>query len=401
MRALYVLDFQLGDNAPSQRVRAIAKLLNLAGYSVDFLCVGVRAASDDAVNPSSNVHVCDRLEFDKWQIISKYKERVSWGRSIEHFYKIVNKVNPDLILTYGIGFPLMQRIIEFSKQQGAVVVPDETDEFEVKFHGNLANYIDGLSRKRAREELHPKAAGVIAISRYFKNKFNERGVPAFFLPSIVPEFDQLSHLRTRRNSDDGICFVYAGSLGGGKDLIAPFLSAMRTLQESSSSCNVKLEIIGPTFDEINSLCDFDIEAIHNVFIYGRQSHEFVHTRLLSADFGLLLRKPELYAIAGFSTKFGECMSLGVPMFCNAVGGADSELDNWVNGVVVADYNVNTLVDAISHICNLDSSSLLQMRRAAREKAEQLFNVDVYVNSFKIFLEGLHGMSEGNGRADND
>ena len=87
------------------------------------------------------------------------------------------------------------------------------------------------------------------------------------------------------------------------------------------------------------------------------------------------------------------MSLGVPMFCNAVGGADSILEDGHDGILINDFEVNTIADRLIDLSRYEASSLVEMRIAARRKAEGIFNVDSYVSSFGDFLQELVRVKE--------
>ena len=110
--------------------------------------------------------------------------------------------------------------------------------------------------------------------------------------------------------------------------------------------------------------------------------------LQESDFGILFRTPDLYSRAGFSTKFAECMSNGVPMLCNAVGGADLILENMIDGIVIPDLSNQALLDGITSACNLTDHELTSMKRAALEKALKLFESDTYIDSFSSFLNSV-------------
>ena len=110
--------------------------------------------------------------------------------------------------------------------------------------------------------------------------------------------------------------------------------------------------------------------------------------LRESDFGILFRKPELYARAGFSTKFAECMSNGVPMLCNAVGGADTVLETGMDGIVISDMSEESLEGGIRAACSLDDNEIIAMKRAALEKALRLFEPSEYREPFSLYLDSL-------------
>ena len=82
------------------------------------------------------------------------------------------------------------------------------------------------------------------------------------------------------------------------------------------------------------------------------------------------------------------MSNGVPMLCNAVGGADLILENMIDGIVIPDLSNQALLDGITSACNLTDQELTSMKRAALEKALELFESDSYIDSFSSFLKSV-------------
>ena len=82
------------------------------------------------------------------------------------------------------------------------------------------------------------------------------------------------------------------------------------------------------------------------------------------------------------------MSNGVPMLCNAVGGADLILENMIDGIVIPDLSNRALLDGITSACNLTDHELTSMKRAALEKAIKLFESDNYIDSFSSFLNSV-------------
>jgi len=151
----------------------------------------------------------------------------------------------------------------------------------------------------------------------------------------------------------------------------------------------ELDVVGVSPAEGESLLRGRVTAVA-VRFHGRLPHESVIAMLREADFGILFRQPELYARAGFSTKFAECMSNGVPMLCNAVGGADLVLSPGIDGLVVPDLEPASLVAGIKAACDMDDDALLAMKRAALLKAKQLFQPESYMEDLSDFLASLQG-----------
>ena len=98
-----------------------------------------------------------------------------------------------------------------------------------------------------------------------------------------------------------------------------------------------------------------------------------------ADFSILFRENLRYAKAGFSTKLSESLSLGIPVLCNAVGGADEIIKDGFNGIKIEGCDSTSIMKAIERILLLDEGSIDAMKRHAIETAKQRFVGELYTS----------------------
>lgn len=388
MKALYITHFLPEPTAPARRIQAIMGLMESCGYDVEVALVGVfpeESASSDWMG--HRIYLDKRLFLPSWRKLSKNLERLTSRRAVAFCSETVRSARPDLIVAYGISYEVMSALMMLRAQCGFSIIVDDTDWFDPVFSRDVASYVMARSQMRRFNQLDSRADGIIAISPYLRNHFEGLGANAFFLPSVVPRMPPLDESGLVGSKGEPIRFVYAGSLGAGKDLIEPVLDAFESLPPGYRG-KVTLEVIGPSLRDIMEICGRNYEDVSGISIVGRKPHEYVEKALSSASFGFLLRKPERYARAGFSTKFSECMCMGIPMICNEVGGADSFLESGVDGIVLPDADVDTVRSALISVADSDSIELLAMRRAARRKAEVLFDPASYVVPFARFLEGV-------------
>lgn len=294
---------------------------------------------------------------------------------------------------YGIQHKLAKRVLDHCHDFNVPVIVDETDWFTPKFTGDLAAWLVEKSRSKRVAEVDRLLDGVIAISPFFKKHFDSlyssQGYPkVFYLPPLNRAGDSLSDpcslegLKRRTITK----FVYAGSPAGGKDSLTEFISFISNDAIPAITQPV-LDVIGIDLNQAVSLMG-NIARSNKVHFHGRVSHDSVIKMLQESDFGILFRTPDLYSRAGFSTKFAECMSNGVPMLCNAVGGADLILENMIDGIVIPDLSNQALLDGITSACNLTDHELTSMKRAALEKALKLFESDNFIDSFSSFLNSV-------------
>ncbi len=66
--------------------------------------------------------------------------------------------------------------------------------------------------------------------------------------------------------------------------------------------------------------------------YGRVPHEECVKVIEKADFSILFRGESSVRKSRFFTKLSESLSLGIPVLCNAVGGADEIIKDGFNGI---------------------------------------------------------------------
>ena len=79
------------------------------------------------------------------------------------------------------------------------------------------------------------------------------------------------------------------------------------------------------------------------------------------------------------------MSNGVAMFANEVGGAESLLTNYHDGIVIKDCTVKRIVSELQHILELSDYDILAIRKGARKKALELFSRDTYKQKMQQFI----------------
>lgn len=331
------------------------------------------------------------LRLGSRQLIAKYAERLTSCVSIPAFRKAMDRVRPEAVVYYGIENSLAKTIVRDCRAAAVPVLVDETDWFKTHFDGDVASWIVAKSRERRVLDADEMADGIIAISPFFKEHFEAvekaNGSPrVMFLPPLNRRggsIDEVTIPVTSRR--DSTRFFYAGSPAG-KDCLSCFIDAMASC-EGAVKTVPELDVVGVSQKEGEALLR-GRGAMTAVHFHGRLPHAEVLSMLRRADFGILFRRAELYARAGFSTKFAECMSNGVPMLCNAVGGADLVLESGVDGIVVPDLCAGSLVNGVIAACNMDDARLLAMKRAALAKSKELFQPENYVGGFLEFMESL-------------
>ena len=386
-KILYVLAAPPGDNAPTLHATSIAELMNECGYAVIPISLGMYRSglcqTPVTEYRSFSFNVPRALGFHRWQLVAKRRERKTSSRAIRAFRNAYSCNTPDIVVYYGVTSALAESVLSQCASDGVAVVVDETDWFK----GTDSDF--ERDRNNRFERFDPEADGIIAISPFLYDHFSGNaargGRPdVFFMPPLNPrERPCATAIKPREIQRETTRFVYAGSIGGAKDQIGGFVRAILDYGNDLPTKPV-MDVVGVTEKDAREALGF-LPPAEKVKFHGRQPHEKVMELLSVADFGVLFRKPETYARAGFSTKFAECMSCGVPMLCNSVGGADSIIDPDMDGIVIPDLSKTSIVDGLNKACAMDESSLNAMKQASLEKARGLFDMENYRCGFSSFL----------------
>lgn len=390
-RVLYIGQFGLPNDAASIRVYNNAKLLSEIGYEVYFACLQscCRNAETIEFEPSLrylfipkqyNLTFLGKIRATLDLLIAQ--DRLRWIK------KLINEISPSIIILYNDLFCISLFLNWYCGRKGIKLVSDVTEWYEKrKVKKNIADYfVPFLTDKRIRF-VDPKIGNIIAISPYLTDYYTRKGCNVI---SIPPVFDLRAGIEIAKyNYYDSrvINFLYAGSPGA-KDLIEPFVRALMVINRSE--LKIRLDIIGIDYEFFLNSFSLSSEVLNNcgVYLHGRIPHDQVFEYLRKSDFSILLRNNLRYAKAGFSTKFAECMSNGVAMFANEVGGAESLITNYHDGIVIEDCAVNHIVSELHHILELSDLDILAIRKEARKKALELFSRDTYKQEMQQFISKI-------------
>ena len=383
--ALYLVGTYPSDNAMTQHAYAIADMLADIGYQTTFIITRLRYndVNHDTVIDGYRVLAPQCLHFRRGDYLGKYVERLTSSRIISECEKYIALKHPEIVISYGSSYELAKWLKSASRSYGFSVFADQTDWFEAKLSMDLAKSLLDFSHVRRLTKIDPTFDGVISISPFFHDYYLAKKANSFFLPPINRRNEPLKKRSHRK--DESISLLYAGSLGGGKDLLMPLLVAL-DLYSKEGGTQVSLIVAGVTKEEIKCMPGGNALSLKNCSFLGRVGHDKVLRLMEDADFGVLLRKSELYARAGFSTKFSECMRNGVAMLCNSVGGADKLLTPWNDGVVLPDCDVSTLLEALYKLESMGRDGVNLIKDHAFETAQNLFSRDVYMSDFESFIK---------------
>lgn len=381
MNIAYIGNIGAEGTAPAIHAQNIANLLNDLGHKITFICSepGFDKKKINGNEKCSYIYVRRNFDFPIVRSL-EYRIELSKGNNLSLLLKKMNKkYRFDMVILY--GYSGEKNIIKYCKQNGILVIADRVDWFEKDDFSNTMynkwfqkNMID-----KSITKLDKDLDGVISISTYLDNHYKNMNVESIWIPPIFSSFvDKISFDLNRP-----LVLVYAGSLGGNKDLIKPVIQALKIINQDK--VKIKLNLVGISYEQIKEHYD-DLETEKlGIKAYGFVPHVEAKKIISKSDFGLLLRHNKRYAKAGFSTKFSECMSSGVPMICTSVGGADTIIENYVDGILLPDNQVDTIIRILSDIINMSDEKILSMKKEAYKKANKTFKSSMYYEKMQEFL----------------
>ena len=297
------------------------------------------------------------------------------------FKRIVSyckKEKPKAIFLYNELYYLTKKLIPFCKKQNIKLFADITEWYERDNNKNFAEkMVVDLAEKRITKLDHA-LDGVIAISNYFEDYYKSNGANVVRIPPLMEIEKDLEIKKHEYYEDKSVLnFVYAGSPGG-KDILIPFVKALQTVNKDG--VKARLDVVGideKYFEKIEGI-EKNLKET-GVFAHGRLSHDNTVEIVKKADFGILFRHDKRYAKAGFSTKLAECMSVGVPMICNKIGGCDLCIEHLKNGVLTETAEFDELVKVLQNLVVMSKEDILKMKKNSYEYAIDNFDFVKYID----------------------
>lgn len=386
---LYIGDVGKKNTAMSIHAQNIAKIFGNLGYHTTFICDG---NSCETVIENSElfeyfytkkyIHI-PKLSTLEWLI----DELTGWKYRALVKEKVEAK-KPKLILMY--GYAAESWLIEYSHKNNIPLIVERVDWFEKSDRINI--FEREILQKKVDNtilKLDKRVDGVISISTYFQRYYDRINIPTIFIPPVF-EFNNKLTIK-RFEGTEKLRLIYAGSVGGSKDSILPALKVIKKINENGIL--VHFDLVGPSVDEIENLLNMKNLKKFGIIVHGKVTNEKAKEIIKKADYSILLRQNKRYAKAGFSTKFAESMSLGVPVICTKVGGADSFITNMKDGVLVENNSVETIEKVLYALINTHDRDILNMKINAYKTAIDLFNINSYSQELKEFVARLEGAYE--------
>ena len=373
---IYIGGFEMPDkNAAANRVLNNAKAFAELGYKVVFCGVDHDIKEDVS-------EVIKFNEFESWP--SKYPtSTIEWIKeqtSFKHIEDVLSKYdNVRFVIGYNMHALPLRNLEKWCNAKRIKLIIDATEWYPNKFSlipGKLVRWADTNLAMRWYQK---KADGVIAISSLLE-KYYKKSVPnTIIIPPLVDAKESKWSLPVRISSK-AIEFTYTGRAGNGKDIVKDKIDiVINAMTKLPDSANIHFSVVGMTRKECEGMFEGMSEKIdflgNKIDFYGKVSHEKSVKFLKKSDYCIFLRERNRQNMAGFPTKFAECLTTGIGVVVNDI----SDIANYFpieNSILIKDLDEISVRDAISRCIN---------NGKVKHEPREVFDFNGYLQQLDAFL----------------
>ena len=379
MNICYVGEFDFGINQCAATVRIInncKSINNIDGFNVTILGYSNSKFIEFERFPIYNT------KKGEW-LISKLFYFIF--RGLDFIFLLNKKISKtDVVVYYGSSSRILLPLIFYCRLKKIKLVVDTVEWYDYS-HLPLGKWGPfSLDVHFSMTKLIPMADGVIAISSYLEEYYITKNLKTVRVPILVDENE------IDCESSENVVFnpnylhlIYAG-YAGKKDLIFNVIKAVDLINKSRKV--VEFHILGMTESDLIRVYEKPISDA--IIVHGKMSREKVRIFLRGADFSVLYRPIERYAMAGFPTKFVESLSNGLPVLANLTSDLQWYLIDGFNGFISIDYSVESIKITIEKALKLKKEDWFTMRENAENSAKEYFGINNFSSKFQSFFENL-------------
>lgn len=384
MNILCIGGFEMPDgNAAAQRVMGNAKAFRDLGYNTFFIGLSKDKESCNVVGEYEG------FKYTNFNYPESSKDWFSYLTSIKQYNKYLEK-QPAIVIAYNFPSIALNRLRKWCYKKKINIVSDCTEWYEA--NGNiLFKLIKGFDTTYRMKYVHPKLDGIIAISNYLYEYYNEKTQNVIMVPPLVDlSMDKWNSnkLDFQINVSEKLSIIYAGSPGSGnKDRLDLVLNVLSQLKDEGID-NFSFSVIGLTESQYNSsFGTFVPSNISNDVIFkGRLSHKMTLNEIKKAHFNLFLRNDNLANNAGFPTKFVESISCGTPVLTNSTSNIREFIVEGKNGFLISDNSFQTIKETLSKAIRLSRDEITEMKKWCVNS--RIFHYKEFTSQFSILIHRL-------------
>lgn len=362
-RILYIGGFNLPDNnAAAQRVIANAKLFSDLGYEVKL--VGLTSTFSKA-NISFNYEGLECLNIKYPLTLKEWWQYLS---TIKWYFPIITNFKPDIIIAYNHPALALYYFKKYCTSHHIIILSDCTEWYSPQggFFFKIVKSLDVYLRMHI---VHKQLDGMIVISQFLYDYYNNGKIPILLLPPLVDKQDvKWIHSQKENSCNDiksCIRLTYAGSPGkGNKDRLDIIISALENVNKIIST-DISLYIIGISEKQYRQIYDLDDGIVIPSFVnfMGKITHLDVLKHLSQTDFQIFIRENNRANTAGFPTKFVESMSSSVLVLTNITSDLNSYMSDGKNGFLLNISTKETLEQSLYSSLMKSPNEIVKLRNS--------------------------------------
>ena len=318
------------------------------------------------------MRIRDRLEINKkrYSCVKKYLDTVSVD------YIITNN--------FPFDYKKMKELVERKKIPYAIELCEWFDASNYKFGKCDIRY--RINDKTLRTK-YVRESKIIAISRYLQNYYLEHGVNCIRIPTIL---DMNEYRFSENFESDKLKIMYAGNPGKSKELLREIFRAIQAIKQEDDQFSKKFsfDLYGVNEAQVLFNIENDIELLKSIqdciHIKGKVKQETMNDVYLEHNFSIFMRPHRRSSEAGFPTKLAESLAAGTPVLANSTGDISCYINNGRNGFLIENEST-ALKEMFSYLLTMSKAEYQEMRKNARETAEQSFDYRIYEEEVGKFI----------------
>lgn len=374
MNILYVGRFTTPKDAASLRVFGIAKALSEKNHHIEFLCTEEYSKTEITQNGFKYKYVFNKQ-------ISKpllFKEWCTGSRTAKIISKSAQESSIDAIILYNATAIQTRKILSICKKHNILLYSDVTEWYEIGHGKGLAASLYAWLVIARIRNCDNKVNGVIAISDYLNDYYLKRKIKVIKIPPLFCYEPQ----NTAANGNDVPTFLYAGNPGTKDELNMIIESAVNI---NSRESKIKLVFIGTKKPK-----NAENLLKHNIVFLPKCSNSETIKQLKKADFTFLFRREATFAKAGYSTKLAESLYNGVPVLCNAIGGADLDIKHGYNGIKIEELSEQSVLKGLKEALDLSGAQLKELKENSADFGSKKYFYQNYCDVLSQFISQTEG-----------
>ena len=220
---------------------------------------------------------------------------------------------------------------------------------------------------------------VIAISSFFVNFYNQKGIKTILIPNLVdPE------VAPKKKFDDKISFIFAGYPQKKDALDVTVLAMLSLLKEFPHSFNFHIAGIDEEafYIKYPRLKKQQSQIRKFAIFHGYVKREAIKGLYAKSSFSIIMRDPSLKVTqSGFPTKFSESLGYGCPVIANLTSDIHLYLKDKYNGYIVNGFNQESLLTALRMAIN-NKEQRKEMSEHAYKSAKEYFSPLLFIERLK-------------------